>query len=245
MIGYDQYIEYNNPYGTYSNDGLNPCINDEFYGTYIADQLDKNPPSWDYVVLADQTKRVAIESARNNTLKKLEYKYAPMLNESGAIPVIVNPHAFYSSKTNMTGLGDVPTFTAHINKGTELYASTLAKALDSRQRPIIAQVGFAFLTVWEENYDLWELLFTSDLMHASVYGTYLISCVLYMTLYRHRLPDTELSLLPENVYLLFQNSRKLVGGQVSFPTTEEALYLQDVARRVSLKGYVPSSFVSL
>jgi hypothetical protein len=242
LQGSDGYIGYGNPYGIYSNDGLNPCIGNEYYATYVSDRFTANPPSWDYVILADQTKRVAVEEARKDTLYALASIYAPLLNASGAIPVIVNNHAFWSTTTNMTGLDDIPTFTALIHQGVDEYAKTLSSLLPRSQKPIVAPVSLAYLTVWEENHDLWEALFVADMMHSSVYGTYLISCVIYMTLFGHRLPDTEAA-LPENVPGLFYHSRKLVEAKnFKFPSTEEASYLRNVARRVTLKGHIPASF---
>ena len=240
LKGYDDYIEYGNPYGRYKNDGTNPCIVDEYYASYISDQLSAEPPSWDYVVLVDQTKRMAISNARNTSLSWIVKNYGPLLNASNAIPVIIQPHAFSSSKTNMTGLGNVPGFTKMISDGVNDYAEQLRKALPRSKRPIVSPVGMAFLTIWEEDYDLWKLLFIQDEMHPSIYGTYLICCVLYMTLFNHRLPDTEVT-HPENVPELFEYSRKL-SGQQGFPSAADATYMRHVARRVVLKGYVPPSF---
>lgn len=241
LLGSDEYMGYNNPYGVYKNDGLNPCIMDKYYYSYVAGNLAAKPIKWDYVVLAGQTKRMVVESARNDTLYELVNSYAPMLNESGAIPLLVDTHAFWSDRTNMTGLGnDVPSFTAQIQHGVQLYASALAEALPRSQAPIIAPVGVAYLTVWEENYDLWRMLFVRDMVHASVYGSFLFACVLYMTIFGHRLPDNDLQ-LQSDIADLFANSRKLVGGNHYFPSQEEVLYLRNVARRVVLKGYVPPS----
>lgn len=184
---------------------------------------------------------MAIQDGRNGTLASLANYYAPLLNISGAIPVIVDTHAFYSENTNMTGLGDIPEFTALIYEGVNEYKKVLASHLPHSRKPIVAPVGLAYLTVWEEKPEVWEALFVNDMMHASVYGTYLCVCVLYMTLFGHRLPDSEIN-MPENVPGLFYYSRKLVGKNIAFPTAEEASYLLNVATRVALKGHVPSSF---
>ncbi|GAX23618.1 hypothetical protein FisN_12Hh190 [Fistulifera solaris] len=241
LLGVDEYMGYGNPYGAYKNDGLNPCIMDQYYYSYVAGNLADEPVKWDYVVLAGQTKRMVVESARNDTLFELVNSYAPMLNQSGAIPLLVDTHAFWSDSTNMTGLGnDVPSFTANIQNGVKVYASALAEALPRSQAPIIAPVGLAYLTVWEENYDLWRMLFVRDMVHASVYGSFLFACVLYMTIFGHRLPDNDFQ-FPSEVADLFATSRKLVGGNHYFPSQEEMAYLKNVAKRVVLKGYVPPS----
>ena len=242
LQGYDEYIEYGNRYGVYYDDGLNPCIQDKYYASYVSDELASNPPNWDFVVLADQTKRTAIEDARQDTIEALVEGYVPFLNATGAVPVILGTHAFSSSRTNMTGLGDIPAFTASIRQGIEEYASSLSSELPRSQKAIIAPVDIAYLAVWEEDYDMWQALFIGDLMHSSAAGTYLIACVLYTTLFSH-LPDTDVS-IPDNMDSLFYSSRKLMGQSNSYPTTEEALYLRNVAKRVVLKGHVPSSYQS-
>jgi len=241
LKGYDGYIGYGNEYGVYVDDGLNPCIQDEYYASFVADQMSANAVSWQFVVMVDQTKRMALEWARNDTIKQLP-KYARLLNASSAIPVLVAPHAFNSSRTNMTGLGDIPLFTRRIHVGVEEYRDSLAELLPKSQKPIIAPIDLAFLTVWEEDRELWKNLFVRDMMHASIQGTYFICCVLYMTIFGHRLPDSE-GLQAENIPALFKFSRKIVGsnGGYSF-SAEEALYLQKVARRVVFRNHVPSSF---
>jgi hypothetical protein len=241
LQGYDEYIEYGNPYGMYYNDGLNPCIKDKNYASYVGDQLAVDPPNWDFVVLADQTKRIAVEAARQDTIDALLSDYVPFLEGTGATPVIVGTHAFLSTKTNMTGLGDdIPAFTVLIQKGVKAYAKALSDVLPRSQKATIAPVHIAYLTVWEEDYEFWQTLFVGDTMHSSARGTYLATCVLYATMLGH-LPDKDIS-MPEDMSSLFSSSRKLIGQATSFPTFDEAVYLRNVCKRVALKGYVPSSY---
>jgi hypothetical protein len=244
LQGYDEYIGYGNYAGKYYDDGLNPCIVDQYYAMWVQEQLGDTPPVWDYVVLVDQTKRMAVAEARNSTVNVLINGYGPFLADSGATPVLVDTHAFWSSHSNMTGLSDVPTFTRLIYEGVADYVDALQSVLPRRQAPVVAPVGLAYLLIWEEQFTVWEKLFLDDEIHASIHGSYLFAVVLYATLFGH-LPKRDVS-VPENVQALFADTRKLLGqgGQQSFPTQEEAAYLRDVARRVVLRGEVPRSFYS-
>lgn len=104
LVGYDSYLRYGNGNKAYLDDGNNPCLVDENYYRYIGNKY-VNAPQWDFVVLADQSKRMAASSssARYDSIDALVSVYAPLLRQSGAIPLIVDTHAFWSSQTNMTG----------------------------------------------------------------------------------------------------------------------------------------------
>jgi hypothetical protein len=232
-------MTYGNKYGKYYSDGLNPCIMDKTYAGFLESELQRDPVQWDYVVLVEQTKRMAVAEALNDTVSVLVNRYGPLLKTSGAIPVIVDTHAFWSSRSNMTGLTDIPTFTYLIEQGVADFTNALASALPNRQAPLVAPIGLAYLTVWEEDFDLWEKLFVADGIHSSMSGSYMFACVLYATLFGH-LPAE-----PENgVPSLFMDARKIV-GQASYPSTDEADYLRAVAGRVVLNGYVPQALVDV
>lgn len=238
LQGYDEYIAYGNAYGTYYSDGLNPCLIDTDYATFVKAELERDPVHWDYVVMVEQTKRTAIEDARNDTVQALLTQYGPLLKTSGAIPVIVDTHAFWSSKSNMTGLTDIPTFTAMITDGVAEFTAALTSVLPKKQAPLVAPIGLAYLTVWEENFDLWEKLFLDDQIHSSIYGSYMLACVLYATLFGD-LPE-----IPESIPALFMDARKIV-GQPTYPSSDDADYLRAVAGRVVLSGYVPPSLLAV
>eukprot|EP00977_Amphora_coffeiformis_P011509 scaffold2767_cov177-Amphora_coffeaeformis.AAC.83 len=237
LTGYDEIISYGNKDEAYYNDGKNPCIRNQNYFNYIEDKLENSSFAWDYVVLSDQTKRMAVEQARQQSIYALANAYGPLIRDAGAIPVIVDTHAFWSESTNMTGLVDIPTFQALIYDGVLDYVQALANVLPDWQAPIVAPVGLAFLVVYEENYYLWEKLFVDDEIHSSVHGSYLFSCVLYATMYGH-LPKRSTN---NQVDSLFANSRLLVGQDIEYPTAQEAFYYRRVAKRVALDGYLPTS----
>jgi hypothetical protein len=234
LKGSDENLAYGNSYGQFYDDGQNPCLQDPYYLAFLDDTA---PASleWDYVVLADQTKRMAVSSAREGTISVLASTYAPLLRQIRAIPVIVDTHAFWSDNSNMTGLTDIPTFTSLLYEGVQDYVDALKAELPARQAPIVAPIGLAYLTIYEEDYELWQQMFLDDDVHSSVHGSYLFACVLYCTLYGHSPPDS----LPLPEYL-FSDARKLM-GQPQYPSYDETVYLNNVARRVALQGYVPSS----
>lgn len=256
---------YGNPYGTYYDDGLNPCLVNAYYSDFVEVEILQDPVQWDYVILVDQTKRMAIPDARNQTTYILQNGYAPLLQRSGAIPVLVDTHAFWSNNSNMTGLSDIPTFTKLIHEGVQSYASTLATLLPRRQKPIIAPIGIAYLVIYEENYGLWETLFLDDAIHSSKTGSYLFVTVLYTTIFQHLPPAPEFDssstkkyysnnenhdsndeeeedyYTDSEMYYLFDDSRKLIGNS-DYPTNiDEIIYIRDVVYRVVIKKYIPDS----
>jgi hypothetical protein len=108
LAGKDNYLEYGNANHAYSDDGNNPCLVDQNYFNYITSKYSSlsntNANTWDYVVLADQSKRMAASAdARYDTIDALVSVYAPLLQQAQAVPVIIDTHAFWSTQTNMTG----------------------------------------------------------------------------------------------------------------------------------------------
>lgn len=284
LNGTDPYMAYYNRKKVYYNDGLNPCLVDKTYSYYITTESGlggnnasswstSSIPKWDYIVLADQTKRMAVEEARNATVESLIDSYGPLIAQTNAVPVIVDTHAFWSDSSNMTGLDSIPTFTQYIYDGVADYIDALKIAFKNEaassssssgsssrrfmNRPIVvAPIGLAYLTIWEENYNIWEALFIDNMIHPSLLGSYLFGCVLYATVYGH-LPKGDITLFGtehdssnHNLQSLFTKSRRLLSTAGSttghksslYPNTNELEYLLDVTNRVALKGYVPNSF---
>lgn len=233
--GSDENLTYYNSNGAYHNDGYNPCLEDYRYLRYLRQERTRIT-SWDFVVLADMTKRMAFQYTRNQTMDSLEKYYVPLLLESGATPIVVETHAFWSEQTNMTGLESIPTFGALINEGAKQYIAVLQRNLPDQQRPILAKIGIAYLTVYKEQKDLYAKLFYRDSVHASLYGTFLLGCVLHCAIYG----NTPSSSVEAHVKDLFANARRIQGSE--YPTQREASYLMNVAERVMLHGYVPKFF---
>jgi hypothetical protein len=239
LLGQDVMLSYQNEDGKFLNDGNNPCLEDENYLEYQGSFNYSEP--WDFVVIADQSKRMAFEETRKDGLLSLNYTYGPLLDMIGAIPILVQTHAFWSQNANMTGLGDIPTFTSLIMEGANVYQTYLK---ESSIKGRIAPVGDAFLTVWEEDYALWETLFLGDMIHPSPKGTYLYACVIYAAIYK-AMPDAEIA-VSDDITSLFDNARKIHSNNATeFPTQDEAAYLYKVAKRVTLRSFKPKSYRSI
>jgi hypothetical protein len=237
FLGFDENIVQQDQNEYYYNDGRNPCfVNDDYYN-----YMTKQPPNqtlFDFTILSDHAKRMAMDTTREAAISELKTTYATYLTENTAIPVIVSPHAYWSQHTNMTGLTDVASFTSLIYEGSLQYAEALSSVLPSNQKVRIAPVSLAFLTVYEEDPELWSLLTDAYDIHASVFGSYLTGCVLFATV-TGMMPHPDLG---ADVESLFVNSRALSGAtDWGYPDVDQASYLWQVAKRVTHQNYKPSS----
>ena len=226
---------------------LNPCAEDEPYREYIETFFKNNKPNWDYVMINDNTRNPSRQRFRDAGLARLNSTYAPWFIETGATPIFLFTHAYSVESTasrNMTGLQDVANFTSLTYVGYKAYAALLEGLLPASQKPRIAPVGIAFLTVWEENYPMWKRLFHSDHIHASPHGSFLQGCVVHYTLFG-RMPPFEVA-VKENMTSLWSRARMMQHADEPpnpIPSQEDALYLYNVAERVMNEGHVPKSLI--
>ena len=224
---------------TSESDLKNPCLQQPEYLDYLESQPKS---SWDFVVMNDNTRSPGRMETRQNILQVLNESYVPWLSFSGAVPVFLDTHAYDGVEDDAVMIqemfGNVSYFTAVTYQGYEEYQALLASRLPKNQQPRIAPSGIAFLTVWEENYELWTKMFNDDNKHASPYGTFVQALVIYQTIYG-RMPK---NVLQEDMSSLFSRSRQFDDG-VQFPSLEEAEILYDVAERVTMEGYRPQAFV--
>lgn len=251
LEGYDNdltYMNYNGAY--YYEEGTNPCFEDENYVLYLNDRSLKYPEIYDYVLINDQTARMADPDARQDSIDALKYAYAPMIADSRAKPLIVDTHAYLEEGSNQTGFygKTIPYMQAMIQSGVEEYIMALKYNLPNNLEPKVVPIGMAYLVVWEEEPELWQRLFMNSdanetLPYSSPHGSYLFANVIYATAYGH-LPRKSGS--QEQIKNLFATARYLPDLPEYyadiFPTMEEADYLRLVARRVVLQGYVPYSY---
>ena len=240
LLGHDAELTYNNYGAAFYNDGTNPCFMNGNYLDYTQSFNYSEP--WDFVVLADQSKRMSFEEARYEALLAFNYTYIPLLEMTGATPIVLQPHAFWSDNVNMTGLGDVANFTALIRNGAKEYQSFLSQGLPKSQAAKIAPVGNAFLAVLEDedNYDMWEKLFLDDGIYPSPFGSYLYGLVVYATVYGHMPKKSRV--VSDDMDKLWSRARKIqVSNYTGFPTKDDARYLYSIAELVTVDGYVPSS----
>ena len=238
MSGSDELLVEDNYNGAYYDDGRNPCFYDSSYLYYLQNALSSDSQvKWDFVVLSDKTKRMAFQDTREDAIDSFATNYVSLIKNSGAVPLIVDGHAFWSDNTNMTGLDDIATFTSLVYEGARQYQSSLAQQLPSSQKPRIAPVGLAYLAVYEEDFDMWEKLFYEDGIHASVYGTYLTACVLYCTMTGH-MPRAAAA---NDVSTLFETARAVSGAANGYPDEGEAGFLFNIAKKVARRGYRPKT----
>lgn len=228
------------------DDGLNACLQDDTYRQYIQNQFDAQPPpQWDFVVLNDQSKGVPLSDVVSAQSATLEAYYLPWLAEIGSTPVfIVSQGYLKNGQENMDDpYVDVPTFSKLLVEGYIQYAEVLAENLPSRQRPRLAPVAVAFLTIWEENRDFWPILFAVDGRHTSFHGTYFQGLIWYFTLFG-RMPFRSTA-LQDDLSVFFER-RRWPPQTDEWPTQlevsrEEAEYLYDVAERVCVHHHIPQS----
>lgn len=214
------------------------------YLEYTIETKMGNGKSWDYVIFNDQSLRPAIRQKRDRSMVVLNNTYSDLLMQAGATPVFMATHAYWRTDINVTalyGIRDVPHFTAKVQLGYEMYANTLIEASSSVLQPLVAPVGIAYLTVWEQNRQLWNKFFGPDLFHPSPHGTYLLGCVIHATIFGI-LPEPPTSVNTIANYFSRARSMHLSGYSQPFPTHQEALYLRWVARRVVFRNYRPPSF---
>ena len=251
------------------NDGLNPCLLDEDYLAY-RDSLhtDSEHVTWDFVVLNDQSRYPLRYRRRQKTLTALEDTYVPMLQSAHAAVVLLVTYG-YVAQTPITdddasgwkyqasdAEEDMPYVSSALYHGYKEYQELLElNGIETR----LAPVGLAFLTLWEEDIDMWRQLFFADGLHPSPLGTYLEGCVVYATIRGHLPP---ISIRIEKVSQLWNRARRMNLGKswysaflteeeasetlpMNLPTRSEAHVLSDVCQRVALEGHMPSSTLSL
>jgi hypothetical protein len=262
LFGYDDNLTPGNQNGYYRNDGKNPCFVDSEYYTYITSQYEQQPPpTWDFVVLNDRTTFPAIYELRQRSLNALQDNYIAYFQQTKARPVLImtyayNYHAFYNTTSDDDGtssdddagdpisiqVGEIAEFTSHLHLGYMEYARLLDSTLN--QSTLVAPVGLAFLTIWEERFEMWQKLFYIDHLHPSPLGTYLMGCVVYATIY-DRMPSIDAAL---DIQKLWSRARRMevwnAASAMDLPTLDEAAYLLKIAERVTLQGFLPLSLLS-
>ena len=231
-----------------STGNLNPCHEDPYYFRWAKAHFRASTPDWDVVMINDNTRNPARASSRARSLAFLEQFWVPLLQKSGATPVFLWTHAYSVESTptrNMTGLEDVANFTSLTYAGIKAYVDILKPHLPESQEPRIAPVGLAFLTVYEEDPDLWRQLFhAADHIHASPSGSFLQACIVHYTLFGE-MPDRE-HVVHRPMASLWRTARMMQHAWEPanpFPTREQAAYLYRVAKRVMVHGHVPASFI--
>jgi hypothetical protein len=239
LTGHDQLVTSGNALGAFVNDGENPCFQSEGYLEY--QESFEYRGNWDFVVIADQAKRMAFDETRTEALAAFNYTYGPILKSKRIAPVIVQPHAYLSQSSNSTGLNDLPTFTALVREGAYVYKKYLNQRLGWFTHATVAPVGDAFLAVWEDNRSMYKKLFLDDGIHPSAFGTFLYGTVIYATMMGY-MPKKGHVVVDNIQEELFSTARRLQASssQAGFPTKDELAYLYKIAKKV-WNGYKPKA----
>jgi hypothetical protein len=115
---YDDDYYFNTEIGfSLQNDGTNPCLlsaNYYFYKQSQYDEFNNGIPKWDYILLNDNSRSPCCTDPRKEGIKILVDIYVPWFIETGAIPIFMVTHAYWSSSRDMSGLIDIPTFMSPI-----------------------------------------------------------------------------------------------------------------------------------
>jgi hypothetical protein len=244
LTGHDQMVTKQNGLGSFIDDGQNPCFQDDAYRQYEEsfDLRAKGRGGWDFVVITDQSKVMAVDETRQETLSAFNYTYGPLLKKHNISPIIVQPHAYSSSSANSTGLSDLATFTALIMEGAQIYKKYLGKRTGLFSSAHVAPVGNTFAAIYEESrYDLYPKLFMDDGIHPSAYGTFVYGCVIYATMTGYMPKYNRVVVDDMENSDIFATARRLqaTSSVAGFPTKDEAAILYKIAKKVALRGYTP------
>lgn len=208
--------------------------------TSLLQQQQQQPQNWDFVVMNDHTQHPTRSDTRFESVTTLVQDYAPLLRQSGAIPIFLMTYAYQERGAyGSDDLGDVVQFTKLLHEGYESYVQALAEVLPVASTPRIAPVGFAFLAIHEENPKMWSQLFHPDKKHPSPHGSFLIACVLYYTILGVT-QGTEAIMIPDNgASAIWEIARPRVmqpadDDPLPIPTYDEAKYLSTLALRECL-----------
>jgi len=251
MIGTDDRLDdpgYANPPKEENQTNFNPCRADPNYLEWSKEHFAKTTPaSWDVVMLNDNTLNPAFFSTRARSMAFLEQFWVPLLHQTGATPVFLLTQAYTVESTasrNMTGVEDVANFTSLTYAGLKEYVKILEPHLPESQQPRIAPVGLGYLTVYEEDPELWPHLFHMDHIHASPLGSFLQACIVHHTLFGE-MPDKEF-VVRHHMSGLWKSARMMQHAWEPanpFPTRQQADYLYRVAERIMVLGHVPATFI--
>ena len=136
--------EYENSYDK------NPCYVNQHYYQYVQQKYWANPPQWDYVLMNDSTRSACCTDQRETSMHLLKHVYVPIFLETGATPVFMMTYAYNATWKDISGLGDIATWTSYNYAGYKAYAELVGEFLPKSQKPRIAPVGLAFLLIYEE-----------------------------------------------------------------------------------------------
>lgn len=149
-----------------------------------------------------------------------------MLGEETTV-ILLMTAAYKSAVKDSDDLGDFDRFTESLIRGYQEYATIFPKAK-------IAPLGLAYQYIKNhpEGQVRWEQLYAPDDFHPSPYGTYLEACLLYCVITGERPPEYNVRWWTTARYMQPDD----VQPPMPLPNNDEAIYLAEVAWRVSRNG---------
>jgi len=163
------------------------CIGDKDMYLTVKDML-AAPGGWDVVVLQDYSQGPARRRLRGESLRSLSGLYIPtltaMAEQTCKSPVVLMFQSWgYRAPTKQSEeIGDFKVMTRKLAAGYFAYAALLE---DAGFPTSIVPAGTAFEAVHDRNEDLWRTLYAPDHYHPSAKGSFLIACLVALTLARH------------------------------------------------------------
>jgi hypothetical protein len=91
--------------------------------------------SWHYIVMNDYTQAPAREESRRASVEVLKTQMAPLLEQCGGTPVLLEMWAYRAHTKGSDDLGDHAEFTSRLQEGCREYAAALAEVLPQKQKP--------------------------------------------------------------------------------------------------------------
>lgn len=198
-------------------------------------------PSWDFVILNDQTRAPAFSYQYRATLRALNRTYAPRFYEAGATPIFLQTAAYRNTESIVPQLVSFEAFTDKLAQGYQGYASSMTDYFTAQQqqeistavtskkhRPtegLVAPVGQAYADLKAQNSRLYDKLYIEDDVHPSTFGTWLQACVLYVSLI-----DKEPPVYNPQFWNLAGSTRRR-RTSYPIPTMEEGTALREAALR--------------
>jgi hypothetical protein len=170
-----------------------------------------------YVVMNDHSQSPARSSSRAATVNILKSKYAPLFNTNGGgtsrppIPILIQTPAYRQEGIQDSGdLGSFDQFTNLLSEGLRQYRKALSSLLSSGSR--VAAVGDAFRVVRNKDRAMFDKLYNSDNFHLSPHGTWLQSCMIYITAFNKRPSTSTAKISKTDAETLLQIACDVTGG---------------------------------
>lgn len=188
---------------------------------------------WDYVVMNDHTQSPVRAESKRETKVALRDHYVPLLDECGATPILIQTAAYRVEGARHTeDLGTFEQFSNRLQVGYReycQYVKSLVEPTSNVAKCRVAPFGQAVRHVRKTNRELWEKLYHTDDFHPSSYGTWLLACVLYVSIAEEAPPPLPPS--PDfDVSTWFETlSRYRPAPNQAYPTPHEAMELRRAA----------------